>query len=339
MEYYEPFKIIPSLDQISDVVFPAKKANPLDGYSDVDLSFFESDDAKITPTEAEIEMAMNMPPEKKTRSKKSPVEKIEQQIQATNSNTVISQQPAQTVALNGGSFAQSYDEVNNMYRQTIVQADVLTAEVKADLDKIRSSTTMKGKYTYLTNLSSTAASLLSTKIQAIEKIQRSITDSHNLELKRAKDIKDAQKDQQNDDARMMDMYNAFINSPMGMYQNSLNMPKIPDMMLGGNGMMPTVQGVAIAEQQGNQELTPEQLRMRMETNPNIEEIVMYEPSTGRRWFEVVDNSTGMPVPNYPRSDDFLLADCTIDVRAGIARNRNIDKVWRLVNTENTVMEY
>ena len=155
-------------------------------------------------------------------------------------------------------------------------------------------------------------------------------------------LKDAQRDQQNDDARMMDMYNAFINSPVGMYQNALNMPTIPDMMLGTNGANPSVQGVSMNPglNAQNTQLTPEQLRMRMEANPNIEEVLMYEPSTGRRWFEVVDNTTGQPVPNYPKSDEFLLADCTLDLRTGTARNRNIDKVWRLVNIEGgAVNEY
>lgn len=334
MNYYYPFVQVPSNPEIV-ATYPAKKQSTidLDAKSDLDFSFFESDDAKIGPSDEELQMAATITPEKKTRKKS---------ITSTPAPVASGTAPTQgnITALNGGSFLSSYDEVNAMYRQTIVQADVLASEVKTDLDKIRGSSTMKGKYTYIANLTGTEASLLSTKLQAIDKIQRSITDAHNLELKRAKDIKDAAKDQQNDDARMMDMYNAFINSPMGMYQNALNMPKVPEMMLGVNGMNPTVQGIAIAEQATTQgQLTPEQLRMRMETNPNIEEVVMYEPSSGRRWFEVIDNMSGMPVPNYPKSDDFLLADCTIDVRAGTARNRNIDRVWRLVNTEATILEY
>ena len=320
MEYYYPFSPSPDVEE----KFPAKK-NPLDGYSTIDFSFFESDDAKVKPTETEIIAADEVEKNKKPVTRNKKVKDIESATATTQiqDNTNI-------------PYARSYDETNAMLHQTIVQADVLVSEIKGDLDKIRGSSTMKSKYTYITNLTSAEAGLLGSKIQAIREINSSISKAHELELKRAKDLKDMQRDQQNDDARMMDMYNAFINSPMGMYQNSLNMPTIPDMLLGTNGLNPTVQGVSMAagaNTQQQQQLTPEQLRMRMEANPNIEEVVMYEPSTGRRWFEVVDNSTGTPVPNYPKSDEFLLADCTIDVRTGTARNRNIDKVWRLVNIE------
>lgn len=327
MDYFYPFTYVNPTDD----TIPAKKSSILDGYSDFDTSFFETDDAKIVPTEQEMKVKEEVQKQEKkasTRRKKDEVVPPSGQMQIQGSESV--------------PYAQSYDETTAMLRQAIIQADVMTSEIKSDLDKIRGSSTMKSKYTYITNLTSAEVGLIGSKIQAIREINNSITQAHNLELKRAKDLKEMQRDQQNDDARMMDMYNAFINSPVGMYQNSLNMPTIPDMMLGTNGVNPTVQGVSmnagVADQQ--QQLTPEQLRMRMESNPNIEEVLMYEPSTGRRWFEVVDNSTGQPVPNYPKSDEFLLSDCTLDLRTGTARNRNIDKVWRLVNIEGgPVNEY
>ena len=326
MEYYMPFTYVTDTDD----TIPAKK-NALDGYTEFDTSFFETDDAKLIPSEQELAVAEEVKKTEKKASvgrKKKEESVVVQQMQIQGSESV--------------PYARSYDETNAMLRQAIIQADVMTSEIKSDLDKIRGSSTMKSKYTYITNLTSAEVGLIGSKIQAIREINNSITQAHNLELKRAKDIKDAQRDQQNDDARMMDLYNAFINSPVGMYQNSLNMPTIPDMMLGTNGMNPTVQGVSMnpGSLDAQTQLTPEQMRMRMEANPNIEEVLMYEPSTGRRWFEVVDNTTGQPVPNYPKSDEFLLADCTLDLRTGTARNRNIDKVWRLVNIEGgAVNEY
>ena len=328
MELYCPFTFY---DDNGDVI--PKKKTELDGFTEFDPSVFEGDGMNIGPSDAEIEAAQN---KAKSEALVAPKKKKDGSgglvIQAT---TQIQESPKV-------AYMDSYNETNSMLRNAIVQTDVLASEIKEDLDKIRASSTMKSKYTYITNLTSAEAGLISTKVQAIREINNSISKAHDLELKRAKDIKDAQREQQSDDARMMDMYNAFINSPMGMYNNALNMPTVPDMMLGTNGMSPSVRGVSIATAgglQGTGALTPEQMRMRMEGNPNIEEVVMYEPSTGRRWFEVIDNSSGTPIANYPKSDDFLLADCTIDVRAGVARNRNIDKVWRLVNTEGTVLEY
>lgn len=328
MDYYYPFTDLDIPDGL-----PAKK-NALDGFSDFDTSFFETDDAKIQPTDQELQIAevvhANEPKVSPRKSKKT--EKLEQVT-----NTQI--QGNESVP-----YSRSYDETTAMLRQAIMQTDVLVSEIKEDIDKIRSSSTMKSKYTYITNLASTEAGLIGTKVQAISRINDSISKAHELELKRAKDLKDMQRDKQSDDARMMDMYNAFVNSPVGMYQNGLNMPTIPDMLLGTNGVNPTVQGISMGAQgqamQQQEALTPEQIRMRMESNPNIEEVVMYEPSTGRRWFDVINNATMTSVPNYPRSDEFLLADCTIDVRSGTARNRNIDKVWRLINVEGgAVSEY
>lgn len=326
MELYCP---ITFFDDSVDTI--PKKKNELDGYTVFDPSIFEGEGLNIGPSDAELEAAEN-----KAKSEAIAVTKKKDKSGGLVVQSTVQIQEAPKVA-----YMDSYSETNNMLRNAIIQTDVLAGEIKEDLDKIRASTTMKSKYTYITNLTSAEAGLIGTKVQAIREINNSISKAHELELKRAKDIKDAQRDQQTDDARMMDMYNAFINSPMGMYNNALNMPTVPDMMLGTNGMSPSVRGVSIASQglQASTALSPEQMRMRMEGNPNIEEVVMYEPSTGRRWFEVIDNSTGTPVANYPKSDDFLLADCTIDVRAGVARNRNIDKVWRLVNTENTVLEY
>lgn len=318
MNYY-------SSDYIMDH-FPAKK-NPLEGTSDLSesIEFFMSSDAKIVPSEQELQM-----------------KKVSEQQPAKRSKKESSSHPA-VVSDNTPSntpYQASYNETNDMLRQAILQADILTGEIKQDIDAIRSSKTMKSKYTYITNLTSAEAGLIGTKISAIREINNSITQAHNLELKRAKDAKEDMRNQQSDDARMMDMYNAFINSPMGMYNNSLNMPKIPDMLLGANGTQPSIQGISMpgnANETSN--LTPEQIRMRMEGNPNIEEVVMYEPSSGRRWFEVIDTTTNQPVPNYPKTDAFFLSDMTIDVRSGVARNRNLDKVWRLINTENTVLEY
>ena len=328
MEFYCPFTFY---DDNGDAI--PKKKTELDGYTEFDASVFEGDGMNIGPSDAEIEAAQN-------KAKSESLTTIKKKKDP--SGGLVIQGATQIQESPKVAYIDSYSETNNMLRNAIIQTDVLASEIKEDLDKIRASTTMKSKYTYITNLTSAEAGLIGTKVQAIREINNSISKAHDLELKRAKDIKDAQREQQSDDARMMDMYNAFINSPMGMYNNALNMPTVPDMMLGTNGMSPSVRGVSITSTgglQGTGALTPEQMRMRMEGNPNIEEVVMYEPSTGRRWFEVIDSSTGTPIPNYPKSDDFLLADCTIDVRAGVARNRNIDKVWRLVNTENTVLEY
>lgn len=227
-------------------------------------------------------------------------------------------------------YAASYSETNRLLREAIFQTDVLSAEIKKDIDDIRSSRTLKGKYTYLTNLTGSASALISTKISAIKELNSVITQGHNLELNRFKTLK-PDKNEDNDDMKMMNLYSAFVNTPIGTY--TPQMPSMQDITLGVNSAVPPVSAIEMTAPNNivqAKPLTPEQNRMRMEANPNIQTVVRFDQSTGNRYFDVVDRTTGASVPNYPRPDAFLLEDTTIDTAAGIARNRNINEVWPLI---------
>lgn len=286
------------------------------GEVSIDFGFFVDKDVKIPG-------AVEEPSTKKKRSSNK-VTTINGEVDAHGQ--LVNPIPGATVA--EANYASSYNETNNLIRGTIVQADQLAAEIKADIDAVRSSKTLKSKYTYLTNLTGTAGSLLSTKIAAIKELNSTITQAHNLELNRMKMIKATEKEE-NDDMRMMDIYSAFVNAPMGSY-NPMGNPNIQELTLGINNPSGNVSGVEMVVPRQAQALTAEQNRMRMESNPNIQTVVRYNQTTGQRMFDVVDKMTGMSVPNYPRPDNFLLDDTTIDVHTGIARNRNINTVWPLM---------
>ena len=78
------------------------------------------------------------------------------------------------------------------------------------------------------------------------------------------------------------------------------------------------------------QLSPEEIRMRMENNPNIMTVVKFNQSTGQRYFDVIDRTNGASIPNYPRPDAFLLDNTTIDIHTKSARNKDLDVVWPLV---------
>lgn len=321
MNYYYPVEFdiqnVVSIEPAFKEIPMTKKADDNEGKG-FNLGFFMSDDAKIESSPEVVEAELELKRKRNTRAKPIPASQLPASTTQIQSDTNI-------------AYADSYSETNNILRTAIAQSDQLLVEIKQDIDTIRASKTLKGKYTYLTNLSASAASLINTRITAAREINNSITHAHELELKRTKDIKDMARDDKNDDARMMDLYNAFINNPIGMYENKLNMPTVPNMTLGaGHGAL----GIAdVSLPSGTNEqtaLTPEQLRMRMENNPNIEEVVVYDAATGRRWFEMRDTTTNQPIPNYPTSDQFLLEDTSLDIHAQIAKNRNLDKVWPLV---------
>lgn len=305
----------------------SEKENPKDNDNDnvVDVSFFMTDKAVVKSTSYQ-------PTEVDAKKQSKPREKKEQQIHIDNKSPTV----------DSVDYAKTYAETNALILHTIAQVDTLASEIKQDMDNIRDSKTLKNKYTYLTNMTSSAGSLLSTKIAAIKELNTSITQSHNLELNRLKALK-LDKANENDDKRIMDMYSAFINTPVGMYNPSAA-PSIQDITTGVNGSSP-VTPIDMVPIGGygldNGALTPEQNRIRMEKNTNIQTVVRYNQATGYRAFDVVDVNTGASVPNYPRPDAFLLEDTTINIHDGIARNRNINTVWPLIieNGSDSITEY
>jgi len=279
----------------------------------VDFSFFSSGN--------KIEVGMDAPvlaEEKKKKTKKKVMSdgSVMHSVETVEEST-------------GERCIDSYNETNGMLRGSIMQIDGLNSEVLEQFKVVKDSRTLKGKYTYLTNLAGTSAALMGSKISAIKEMNSVINNCQQLEFKKAKENK-ASLMEQNDDKRMMDMYQAFINTPMG---------SVP-----GAGMMvtPSITDLTLASNEFNQfditstagliqePLSPEQIRMRMEGNPNVKEVVVYDANTGNKYFDVIDSSTGQSVPNYPRSGDFLLDDTTINIAGGVARNANIDRNWPLV---------
>ena len=295
----------------------------------LDMSFFTN--AKPVKVESHI------PEEAK---KKKPVRKKE----AVDGEVIIDgmANPVPGAIVAETDYARSFHETNNLIRGTIAQADELNNCIKQDIDDVRASKTLKNKYTYITNLTSSASSVLSMKISAIKELNASISQVHRLELDRLKALKSDEKDKENDDMKMMDIYSAFVNTPVGVYAPPA--PSAADLTVGVNGMNPTMNSVEMGTggNYPNAGLTPEQTRMRMESNPNIQVVVRYDQSSGQRMFDVIDRTTGQSIPNYPRPDNFLLEDTTIDVHGGIARNRNINTVWPLLiegNNSLPINEY
>lgn len=289
---------------------------PMSSDIGVDFSFFSGDDAKKIDGGAQDSST----PKKRSKPK------VAVNGEVLPERDIVNPIPGAAVA--EVDYARSYNETNNLIRGAIIQSDELSNEIKQDIDTVRSSKTIKNKYTYITNLTASASALLSTKISAIKELNSTITQAHNLELNRMKTLK-LNEAEANDDAKMMDIYSAFVNTPIGTY--TPNTPNIQDITLGVNNPNGPVSPIEMVANNGvNANLTAEQNRMRMENNPNIQTVVRYNQSTGQRMFDVVDTTTMQSVPNYPRPDAFLLEDTTIDVHAGIARNRNINVVWPLV---------
>lgn len=231
-------------------------------------------------------------------------------------------------------YTETYQTPANMVANTIVQLDQLGNQLHDDLQKVRSARTLKNKYLYITNLSGSLTGILSSKISAIKELRGMITDANNFELKKQNQLKINEKD--SDDKIIMDMYNAYLNAPVGTLGNR-PMASVPVSYLNSNNGIPvsTTNGVTYANQSDAgyenymKSLTPEQKTMVSEKNPYIETVLVYNQSDQSKWFEVIDTRTGMSVEGIPVPPDFVRDGCSVNVRAGIARNAALNQTYKL----------
>lgn len=230
-------------------------------------------------------------------------------------------------------YLDTYAETNNMLKGSVNQIDMMQNDLQTDLTTIRASKTLKKKYDYISEISSTASTLISTKVSAIREMNKVMTDCHNLEMKRLKDLRMSAATSQDEDKKIMDMYQAFINTPIGGGGNPLGF-STQDMTLqsGSINMLPVGIGNDIQEP-----LNPSQNMMRLESNPNVKTVVVYDASTGNRWFDVIDTTTGESIPNVDKPDAMFLENTTIDIRNQIARNTDLDTTYQLVVLNNNSM--
>ena len=234
-------------------------------------------------------------------------------------------------------YAQSFKKTNEMLESSIYQIDALSNEVHTELENVRNSRTLKGRYTYISDLTSTASSLLTTKISAIREMNSVIQQGHKLDLDRIKALKLDQANAMNDDMQIQALYNAYINTPISSGYNPLAYDT-KGAIMGGSNMANIVRadvGTVDGYDAYAANITPEQNRMLMENNPNIKTVVVYDQTNpNNRYFDVIDTTTGQSVPNYPRPDPILMEDTTINPITGMARNSNINASWPVITVGN-----
>lgn len=229
------------------------------------------------------------------------------------------------------SYFDKFSETNALLDKTIYEIDDLNSTVRRELKSVVASKTLKKKYEYMSELTQTSGSLLSTKVTAIREKNKTISDCINLEIKMAKENKAAE---ETDDKRIMDMYNAFINTPVGSYAAPIA-PSNIDMVMGNNGItiVPTVDGQYQTDDIGYNQymntMTPEQRKIQLE-GQNIKQCVVFDPDTGNRYFDNINLDTNQSVPGLPLPDAHFLDDLNINMNTGVARNTNLNITYPVV---------
>ncbi len=226
-------------------------------------------------------------------------------------------------------YASAYEDTNRQLDESINQLNMLGAEVVTDLAAVRNNKTMRNKYGIINDMAQTATSILSTKISAIKEKNSTINTINKLELDRLKQVK-TQTSEEDDNTRIANLYNAFVNTPIGGGPSMLG-PAMPDMMLQGGPNQLPVMAIGNDQQTWESNLNPADARMVLEAKGSIETVVMYDEATGNRWFEVVDKMTRQPVPGVEKPDSsYIYDDVTINIHGGFAKDSNRNVTYPLI---------
>ena len=233
-------------------------------------------------------------------------------------------------------YERKYQETTNILRSAIVQLDSAMADLQSDIQDIRYSKTMRGKYQYLPNMQKSLSDMIANKISAARELNNTISKCNEFEMKRYKEIRAANAaSETDDDQRVMEMYKAFVSTPV----SQSPFPNVSQMAISGSSTMPIQQ---IGQDDGFSNyvanLTPQQNMMHLESNPNIQQVVVYNQETGARYFDVIDMTTGQSIPNAEKHDTMFLEDTTIDLKNKVARNVNIGETYPLVIVGQPLMQ-
>lgn len=233
-------------------------------------------------------------------------------------------------------YKNGYEETNVMLKNAIAQLDMANADLDKDLTDIRNSKTLRKKYDYITGLVGTKSSVIQSKITAIRELNAVTTKAYELELKRAKEMGIGEK--KDDDKLIMDMYNSMISMPYGTDPN-MNQMMLPDTSQAtfiDNAMY----RADIDPNQGDlgyqnyvSNLTPEQNLFRYENDPNVEQVIQYDPETGARRFAYINKQTLQEIPNLPTLPEFLMEEFNLNPAQGIARSANLGQSLPIINTK------
>ena len=310
-----------------------------DGYGPGEFKFglIEGDSGKpiktyinVTPDMIEdIDTSTGAPVIKRKKSQKGRPKKGEREedILAKNVDKAAEEHAGpNTIMTTENPIIERYGETNAMLHHTIMQTDQLAHELKEELDAVRrmksASLTAKTKYEAIGSIGSTIGNLLRTKISAVQELNKTLSDTNKLEISRFKEIGDRNAEKSSEE-RIMELYNAYINMPVGQVQG----PSFVPIEQASFGQAPVI---ALGQSPANPVITPEMNRILLENNPNIKTVLVHDPTTNTNHFDVIDQSTGQSVPNYPRPGQMVLEGMDVKPNQGIAINKSLNQEYPLL---------
>ena len=231
----------------------------------------------------------------------------------------------------------TYFETASMIKTAMDQIDQVAAEIKIELDNVRQSRTMKSKYNVMTGLAGNISDLLSAKVNAIKELNNCISKSNEMDYRKEKDRREAQGEGGSDDKAIMDMYRAIVNAPQFINNDPALMNNAPMPQ-----PMPQASSTGIIRATGDNpnvdqgylnymaNMSPEMANMLYEQNPDIKQVVVFDASTGAKWFQIMNMKTNQPIPGASAHDQMFLEDTVLDLKNRIAKNSNINETYPLI---------
>ena len=298
---------------------PPKKK---DGMS-LDFSYFENNEVTI-PNHTVDPLDVKEEPKKKARKRKS----------TSKINTDGTGNDELDILQTNEPYSTKYEETTQALKGAIVQLDMGIADMQNDIQMIRSSRTLKRKYDYLSMMQGNMGQFINNKISALREINNTITKCNDFEFKRMKELKLAE-NSKDDDKAIMDMYNAFVSMPVssGMQLG----PAVNDISRVGTAPINT-SGVDDGFNSYLQNMSPAEVLMMYENDPDVQQVVMYDESTGAKWFEVMNMRTGEVIKNADKHGSIIMEDTVLDLNNNIAKNINIGESYPIVRVGKSVID-
>ena len=228
----------------------------------------------------------------------------------------------------------TYFETASMIKNAMDQIDAVANDIKLELDAVRQSRTLKSKYTTVVGLAGNLSDLLNAKVNAIKELNNCISKSNDMDYRKEKDRREAVGNQNSDDRAIMDLYRNIMSSQQMLNSNPASMETTG--IIRGSGNNDTDQGYL--NYMAN--MSPDLMNIMYDQNPDIKECVIFDASTGAKWFQIMNVKTGQPVPGAQAHSALFMEDTVLDIKNKIAKNSNINETYPIIIlNENITHEY
>ena len=243
-------------------------------------------------------------------------------------------------------YEKGYIDNAKLLYSAIAQTESMYNNIDDELSKFRENKSYGGRnrIMHISNYMNTQVGLINTKITAVRELNSVRNKINDLVLKKEQMMKDT--NEENSDKSIMDAYYALVNAPRyGLPSVKQNLPPASintGLTMAGNNiptgsfstsvvrgpMIQSEEDISFQEYQNN--LTPVQKKMIADKDPNIKTVVVYDQTSGNKWFDVIDVTTGKSIPGIQRPAEFLLDNMRIDIRNGLGVNSNTNMTFPLV---------